>query len=142
MKKLITILTVVVLVTGLTAASSYAGAARRHTIEGIMIGTGVAILGAAIYNGMNNDRRHTTYAPAYDYNYKPRHHKRRHHHRRHVHHGPWGHWEIEKYWVEPIYETRWNPGHYNRHGDWITGQYQKFCVRQGYWDKRKVWVRH
>ena len=146
MKKIIAITTTVLLLICFFAASAHAGAARRHTIEGFMIGTGVAILGAAIINGINNDSRHhydrsysrhsRHYYAGYRHGYKNR------HHRKYKHHRPRGYWEIERIWVEPVYEKKWNPGHYNRRGEWLSGRYEKFLVQDGYFQEEKVWVWH
>ncbi|MBU1342617.1 MAG: hypothetical protein KKE44_20230, partial [Proteobacteria bacterium] len=145
MKKIIAITTSIFMFVCFSTVSAYAGAARRHTIEGFMLGTGVAILGAAIINGINKDNR-----PQYTdnrsrngghryttnrYAYKDRHHNG-------YQHRPSGHWEIERVWVEPIYEKKWNPGHYNRRGEWVNGRNEKFLVRDGYWQEEKVWVRY
>ncbi len=53
-----------------------------------------------------------------------------------------GHWETRKTWIKPAYETRWNPGHYNRRGYWVEGRYEEFKVADGFWRSDKVWVRH
>ncbi|SDU03862.1 hypothetical protein [Desulfobacula phenolica] len=144
MKKIIGITTAVVLFACLSTVSAHAGSARRHTIEGIMLGTGVAILSAAIINEINHDSKpyyknhyakpvgnhHTKYAyqNRYDRNFRS-HYKN-------------GHWVIEKIWVQPVYEKKWNPGHYNRRGKWIKGRYENFLVKDGYWQKTKIWVRY
>ena len=54
MKQIITITTAVIL---LICFSTVQAHADRKTMEGFMLGTGVAILGAAIISGINNDRR-------------------------------------------------------------------------------------
>ena len=140
MKKIIATTTAVLLLICFSTASAYAGAARRHTIEGFMLGTGVAILGAAIINEINkdskpqytqNNSRHDEYCYAgYRYGHNNRHHRSR------------GHWEVERIWIDPVYEKKWNPGHYNRRGDWVSGRYEKFLVQDGYWQEEKVWVWH
>ena len=140
MKKIIATTTAVLLLICFSTASAYAGAARRHTIEGFMLGTGVAILGAAIINEINKDSkpqytqnhsRHGEYCYAGNrYGYNNRHHRAR------------GHWEIERIWIDPVYEKKWNPGHYNRRGEWLSGRYEKFLVQDGYWQEEKVWVWH
>ncbi|MCP4022543.1 MAG: hypothetical protein GY729_11940 [Desulfobacteraceae bacterium] len=151
MKKLATILAVTIIAVCMTTVSAHAGAARRHTIEGIMIGTGVAILGAAIYNGMDNS--HHISAPAYQHRPPRRPHHRPHHRpqswygqqhgQSYGHHRPYGgRWEITRVWIEPVYESRWNPGHYNKRGRWVRGRYQQFRVSKGYYEERKVWVTH
>lgn len=114
--------------------AAQAGAARRHTIEGFMLGTGAAILGTIIYNGMNREpervvRRHgppTRHAP---YRSCQKGSAR-----------PGGHWEMHRVWVNPVYQETWNPGHYNRRGRWIHGRQERFLVREGYWQERKIWV--
>lgn len=143
MKKIITIITATVLLICFSTVSAHAD---RKTMEGFMIGTGVAILGAAIINGINRDAR-----PQYTQSYS-RHNEYRHtgyrygyknkYHRKYRHHAPRGHWEIEKSWVDPAYEKKWNPGHYNRRGSWVDGRLEKFLVTNGYWQEEKVWVRH
>lgn len=149
MKRTIAITTAVLLLTAIVSiTSAHAGAARRHTIEGFMIGTGVAILGAAIINELNKD---TGTVEAHAYSRHPRtvyekpyyHGPRKKHHRGHRYaHRNRGHWEIEKIWIAPVYEKRWNPGHYNRRGEWVSGRYEKFVVQEGYWTTEKIWVRH
>ncbi|HCY84765.1 MAG TPA: hypothetical protein DHV36_06485 [Desulfobacteraceae bacterium] len=137
MKKQIAIVTATFLIVGFTASISQAGAARRHTIEGALIGAGAVILGSAIINSMNRPERASVVVKEYHHPPKPRYVKRyaKKAHRK-------GHWETRKTWVEPEYETRWNPGHYNRRGKWVAGRYEEFKVADGYWRKDKVWVRH
>ena len=115
-----------------------------------MLGTGVAILGSAIINGINRDSnpqytrnysRHDEYRHpgrryGYGYGYKNKHHEK------YRHQNPRGYWEVERIWVDPVYEKKWNPGHYNRQGDWVDGRHEKFLVTSGYWQEEKVWVRH
>lgn len=146
MKKIIAITTAALLFACLSTASAHAGDARRHTIEGFMLGTGVAILGTAIINEINKDskpyytnhyarpdRRHHT---GYKYAHKNR------HDRNFRSHGSRGHWVIEKIWIQPVYEKKWNPGHYNRRGKWINGRHKRFLIKDGCWQKKKVWVRY
>lgn len=131
MKKRIAIVTAVFLIIGFTAGISQAGAARRHAIEGIILGTGVAILSTAIIHSMNKPEP-VVVKHVYQHD-SPRHGKK------------WkkkGHWKTRKIWVEPEYETRWNPGHYNRRGKWVKGRYKEFKVADGYWRSRKVWVKY
>lgn len=146
MKKIIAITTVVLLSVCLSTTSALAGAARRHTIEGFMIGTGVAILGSAIINGINRDSR-PQYTQRYSRHGEYRHSGYRNRHRnnyprrfRHQKHG--GYWEVQRIWIDPVYEKKWNPGHYNRHGEWVNGRHEKFLIANGYWQKEKLWVRH
>lgn len=174
MKKTIAIITTVLVMVCLSTVNAHAD---RKTMEGFMIGTGVAILGAAIINAMHDDsstsvtyhyQQHYSNPPQHRYrhqgghhpkmNHHGRHHhkmrrhdKRRHkmkhhgkHHRRHHHKQcnsrPGGYWEVKKRWMAPVYETRWNPGHYNRRGVWVEGRHVKIMVADGYWEKVKIWV--
>lgn len=153
MKRIIAIATVSVMVAGaaLFSPNAYAGSARRHTIEGFMLGTGVAILGAAIIHEMNQDdriiekrvrAREYKHPKAVQYRQPGIQHSRKSKHYKKYAHNIRGHWEVRRIWNEPVYETRWNPGHYNKKGRWISGRYEKFMVKQGYWSENRVWVRH
>ncbi len=156
MKKIIAITTGILMIMGIVSVSSAnAGAARRHTIEGFMLGTGVALLGTAIIHEMNKDARqsptYTRHWPDRYENPKRKHHKQ---YKRSKHHKQYkrskhprkyakksrGHYELERVWINPVYERRWNPGHYSRKGTWLSGRYQKFMIEQGYWSEKKVWV--
>ena len=147
MKKTISISISVLLLIFLSTVSAHAD---RKTMEGFLIGTGVAILGTAIYHGMNKDsnsqpqysenhQRRGEYHSA-GYNGYKRGHKHKHHRRHHYKHR--GHWEVERVWMEPVYEKKWNPGHYGRHGDWVSGRYERFIVKEGYYREERVWVRY
>ncbi|WP_300457559.1 hypothetical protein [Desulfobacula sp.] len=145
MKKITAITTAILLFGCFSTVSAHAGAARRHTVEGFMLGTGVAILSAAIINGIHRDsKRH--YAESYA---RPaRRHPARYddgcraqNHSKLKSHGPRGYWEIEKIWIAPVYKKKWNPGHYNRKGIWVSGRHEKFLIKQGYYREEKVWVR-
>lgn len=146
MKKIICITTAVLLLICMSATSSTAGAARRHTIEGVVIGTSLALIGAAIYNDIHRDgapdqRQHYPAVhepPRHDDRYA----SREQYHNAHRYHRPRAHWEIQRVWIPPVYETRWNPGHYNRRGEWISGGYQDFLVKEGYYMEEKVRIRH
>ena len=143
MQKIIAITTIALLLICFSTVSAHAD---RKTMEGFMIGTGVAILGAAIINGIHNDSRHhydrsysrhsRHYYAGYRQGYK------KGHHRKYKSHRPRGYWEVERIWVEPVYEKKWNPGHYNRRGNWISGRYENFLVQDGYFQEEKVWVWH
>ncbi len=144
MKKTISITVSVLMLICLSTVSAHAD---RKTMEGFLIGTGVAILGTAIYQGM---KQNSSPQPQYsgnhhhddEYQYAGYRHGRKHKHFRKHHHRPRGHWEIERIWIEPVYEKKWNPGHYNRHGDWVSGRYERFIVQEGYYKEEKVWVRY
>ena len=141
MKKQIAIATVTVLIIGLSTSFAQAGAARRHTIEGFLLGTGVTLLGTAIVNSMNDcepvvvkHAHHRPSAPVY-VEHRPVKYRYAKKHRR-------GHWEKRKVWVAPVYETRWNPGHYNKRGRWVKGRHIEIQVSDGYWKKERAWVRN
>lgn len=163
MKKRVILATVPVLVTVLIALapSAYAGKSGRDVTKGVLIGTGAAILGAAIISNINDSgefgrqgssfeystisRRGHGYHNRYHNRYRYRHHDRyrpgRHHdrHRPGRGHGRSGYWIIEKTWIPPVYERRHgnfydNGGHRGyRHG-------RRGIVSEGRWIKRKVWV--
>jgi hypothetical protein len=137
MKKQIAIVCATIFVVGATASISQAGPARRHTIEGALIGAGAVILGSAIIHQMSRPANARVAVRQYHYPPKPRYVKR--HAKKACRKG---HLEIRKIWVEPEYETRWNPGHYNRRGKWVSSRYEAFKVADGYWRKEKIWVRH
>ena len=145
MKKFIAIATAAILIICLSSVSASAGSARRHTIEGIMIGTGVAILGAAIINEIHSDpvvyqgQQHQDRYTRKDRRHGPARHL---HPKYNAHRGPSGYWKMERIWVAPMYEKRWNPGHYTRSGQWVPGRYESFMIAEGYYQTRKVWVRH
>ncbi len=142
MKKIITITTALILLVCFSNGSAHAGSARRHTLEGVMIGAGVTILGAAIISELNHNS--SSYTVEKHYQPRGKHHAayRHGHHKKFRRHHPRGHWEIEKIWVDPVYEAKWNPGHYNRRGKWVCGKYNNFLVKEGYYQKERVWVRH
>lgn len=145
MKKTIAILTCTVMMIAMSASHAAAGAARRHTLEGFALGTGFALLGAAIYHEMHKDaviqyqpRKKTPPRQAYR---QDRHRKRyADRGRRANEYRGRGHWVVQEQWIPPVYEKRWNPGHYNRRGQWISGHYKKFLVQEGYYKKVKIWV--
>ena len=144
MKKTITLIPIVLLLICFATASAHAGAARRHTIEGFMLGTGVAILSAAIYNGIHNDASpvYAGHHPMDDRNYRAAYRHGKRHHKRYSSFRPVGHWETIRTWINPVYESKWNPGHYNRRGEWVDGRHENFLISDGYWQEEKVWVRY
>jgi hypothetical protein len=144
MNKIVAVITTTFLLICFSSVNTHASEER---LEGILIGAGVTILGAAIINEMNHDRR-----PVYNHYHTPppvtTHvyvEKRRPYYPKKQykrHHRPRGHYEVERTWVEPVYERKWNPGHYNRRGCWVEGRYEKFLIQEGYWAESKVWVWH
>jgi hypothetical protein len=137
MKHLISIMTAVVVLICLSTAPAQAD---RKTREGVLLGIGAAVLGTVIYQGL---KQPSGYREPQRYHVPPAYERRSQCRdmRRHVQ-GPAGHWEIERIWVEPVYQTRWNPGHYNRKGHWVNGRHEKFRIQDGYWQERRVWVRY
>ena len=135
-KKLITIIAIVCMLS-LAATSVYADSAskrRRHQLEGFLVGSTAAFIGASIINSLNNKK-----SGAYNNN-KQRYQREQYYSDRYRYQEPDGHWEVERIWVEPEYEEKWNPGHYNKRGRWVRGRYQRFITKRGYYKKRRVWV--
>ena len=115
----------------LFSPSGWAGNVQRNRWEGVAIGIGAAVLGHTLFNNYF----HRQPAPEVVYRHpSPRRYKH-HHHRR-----ARGHWEIRKKWIPPTYERVWNPGHYNRGGRWIDGQWIEIEREPGYWIEKRVWV--
>jgi hypothetical protein len=157
MKKTIMTIMAITCLIGLTAASSQAGSSKRERLEQFIIGSHVGFLGAVIANQVHNNRP-VVYVPEkrhhkekrhyrsnrhrHDRHYRSDRHRHDRHYRsdRHRHNRTRGHWEVKKRWVEPEYEKRWNPGHYNKKGVWKRGRYQKIVVREGYWKEKRIWV--
>ncbi len=140
MKKSITLTTAAILFLVFSNSLAHAGAARRHTVEGFILGTGVTLLGTAIIQHMNK-----TSVVYKNHGSKYRHRSARYDKKRYGRYdryGKKGHWETRKIWVPAEYETRWNPGHYNRRGKWVSGRHEEFMTAQGYWQKQRVWVRN
>jgi hypothetical protein len=138
MKTLISITTAVVMFICLSTAPAHAD---RKTTEGFLLGIGAAVLGTAIYQGLNQSSGYREpqryHAPPPAYGHKPQCRNDRRYGRQ-----PVVRWEIRRIWVEPAFETRWNPGHYNRKGHWVGGRHEKIKVRDGYWKERRVRGRH
>ena len=140
-KTIITTMTIICIVS-ITAASVYADSRKRHRhqLEGFIFGTGAGFLGATIMNKLHHKRPKV-------YVEEPR-HKKRHYAKRHRRDRryrqsqaqPAGYWKVKKEWVPEEYVEKWNPGHYNKRGKWVGGRLERFVVREGYWEKRRVWV--
>lgn len=114
----------------LLANSAVAGSKQRHRWEGVAIGIGAALLGSALYH---HNKSYTRYEPA------PVHVSKRPHPPRRWRR-PRGHWKIVKEWVPPTYKQVWNPGHYDRHGEWVDGDWIEIIDQPGYWVKKRVFV--
>lgn len=137
MKQMISIMTAVVAFISLSTAPAFAD---RKTREGFLLGVGAAVLGTAIYQGLNQPSGYRGYhrhpgPPAYEPRSQCR-DTRRYAQR------PAGRWKIEKIWVEPVYDYRRNPGHHKRNGKWNNGRHEKFRIQDGYWKEIRVWVRY
>lgn len=116
MKKIITMIVATAVMISMSVAPGYAGSRNRHLAQGILIGAGAVILGAALANEIRHDSRVCV-------NVSPPNRYSRHQ-------------RVERVWVEPRYERRWNPGHYNQRGHWVKGQYQMVIVSPGFWEVR------
>jgi hypothetical protein len=143
MKKTIAITTSVLLLICFSTISAHAD---RKTVEGFILGTGIAILGTAIIHGINNDvspqytrnhtRQNTSRHAQYRYGHK------NNYRNKYGNQGPRGHWKIDRIWIGPVYEKKWNPGHYNHRGAWVSGRHETFLIQNGYWQEEKIWVRY
>ncbi len=156
MKKIITAAAAVVFVCSLSVSSAHAGSGDRIA-EGIIIGTGLGILGATIVHGLDNDR---SSVHVYHQNSRPRNsrydngwrwNERRYDSSRirYNRYQSGGYWEVRRVWVEPVYREvwverrhnphrrHWNSGHYDRRN---SGRYDRQIVREGYYKTERVWV--
>lgn len=122
-KHLLMILLITFFSIGVITPSAWAGGKHRYRWEGIAIGIGAAMIGHALI------QHHRHYHPPPVVVYKPSPPPRYS-----------GHWEVRKIWIPPTYERVWNPGHYNRRGRWIPGQWIKIERNPGYWVDKRVWV--
>jgi hypothetical protein len=131
-KKLLISLIVTLFGISLISSSALAGSKQRYRWEGVAIGVGAAILGHAIYQAHRAaDQPRVVYVeppppPAYRYRHGPKHHR--------------GHWELQKTWVPPTYQRAWNPGHYDRRGNWVPGAWIELKTSDGYWRQERIWV--
>lgn len=134
-KRGVSVLVSVLLCCLLVVSSAWAGNVQRNRWEGVAIGLGAAIIGSALFSN------HHHYPPARRYYSPPE----------VYHHYPpasgyyapsndCGYWEIRKVWVPPTYKRIWNPAHYNRRGEWVSGQWIEVEERPGYWEEKRVWV--
>jgi hypothetical protein len=135
MKK-ISALTLTLIVIACFSTAATAGPARRHTIEGIVLGTGIAIMGTAILHGMNKGHQPCLDSP------KHKRHTNNRHQRQYARNdnGPRGHWEIQKIWVTDKHQKRWNSGHTTSRGRWVNGRHKRVRAQRGHWQAQRVWV--
>jgi hypothetical protein len=153
MKKIIITSIAIAFILTVSITSASAGSPSKHLkkhLEGVLIASNPAILGAAIINQLHNDLpRIHVYEPRHD-NKRYRRHYRRHNSRNHYRYSSnrhrymesEGHWRIKRRWIPEEYEERWNPGHYNKRGRWVPGRYKRFVVREGYWVEKRIWISH
>ena len=116
----------------IAARPAAAGNVQRNRWEGVAIGVGAAVLGGILWNHYRHDRHdvHVTYHRRPPHSSPKRYHPKR----------PVGHWEVRKIWASPKYKTVWNPGHYNRRGRWVPGEWINIEKRPGYWKEARIWV--
>lgn len=131
-KRLFIILTTLILCLSFMKPSAWAGNVQRNRWEGVAIGAGAAILGHALITHFRyaeparpTANQHHPPPPRYSPRYR---------------HKPSGHWEVRKVWVPPTCKRVWNPGHYNRSGRWVPGQWISIERNPGYWTTENVWV--
>ena len=155
MKKIIAITVSVLIFVCFSSASAHAD---RKTMEGFLLGAGAVILGTAIINEIHSDDHHRTkvsvgyrtgnhrsHQDRYDNSHNYRHHNvygyKHRHNQKYNHEKRGGHWEIERIWVGPVFKKKWIPGHYTHRGRWKDGRYERYMVKRGHWQEKKVWVR-
>ncbi len=87
---------------------------------------GVAIGGAIVGNeAIQHQRQYASrkyswrHGPGYGY-------------RGHRRYGHRGYWWMEKRYAPHFYKKAWNPGHYNRYGQWIPGHWVVIKDRSNY----------
>ncbi len=161
MKKTLSIFLAAALLISFSFSHAEAGPGKNHVLETVIIGTGVALLGAALIHDAGNHGRDKHYTHNYyEERTPPVHSRRLQKHNTHFqdqqYHGKSspdgrknifnvqkarGRWIIKKIWVSPRYEKRWIPGHLNKHNRWIRGHHAQVMVNNGYWEKKRVWAR-
>jgi hypothetical protein len=123
MRKIIGMTLTTLLMISIYAAPGYAGSKNRNLVQGIVIGTGAVILGAALIDGFHHDNRVRVTA-SNRRGYRPGNRVCR----------PV---RGQRAWATPRYERRWNPGHYNRRGEWTKGQYGRVLVGPKFRENRR-----
>ncbi len=132
MKKILVSLFVAVCLVTFTSASALAGDKQRHRWEGVAIGVGAAILGHAIFSN-SWDARPDHVTVIQRNRHRDRHHDRHNSFNRHSR----SHWEVQRHWVPPVCQRVYNPGHYDRRGRWVPGQWVTIEKNPGYWEQRR-----
>ncbi|WP_041272978.1 hypothetical protein [Desulforapulum autotrophicum] len=123
MKKIIGMTLMTLLMISIYAAPGYAGSRNQNLVQGIVIGTGAVILGAALLQGFHHDNRVRVVASNHR-GYRPDTRQ----------HSPV---RGQRAWANPRYERQWNSGHDNRQGHRINGPYERVVVGQKFRDSRR-----
>lgn len=146
MKKIISSLLMMACLLAFVSTPAAAGDKQRHRWEGVAIGVGAALLGHAVLDSYRDrdcdwDRGR---GRDWDRTCRPERVRVYKHDGRHppapMPRYSRGHWEMRKVWVPPVSERVWNPGHYSRHGHWVSGHWVTVERESGYWTKERVWV--
>ena len=118
------------------SAQALAGSKQRHRWEGVAIGVGATLLGAALLNQHAPQGRAWGSATVSNPHRASDRFSRNARYRQHRQ----GRWETRKVWVEPVIERVWNPAHYNRAGRWVQGRWITVERSPGYWKEERIWV--
>jgi hypothetical protein len=105
---------------------------HKHRWEDVAIGVGIAVLGDMLYHHHKGSTHVEVVMPGVHFRHTPPPPVR-------CESQP-GHWEIERVWVPATHRKVWNPGHYNRHGQWVKGRWIRIVDQEGYWIEREIWV--
>lgn len=136
MKKILLLLLVIVIPLTVITNPVLAGSKQSHRWEGVAIGIGAVLLGSAIYHSHKIPVYHKHRSAPVKRHYRlhpgPRYRTGKHFNR--------GRWHIVREWIPPVYEKAWNPGHYNRHGVWVEGQWIMIEIEPGYHVEKRVWL--
>ena len=161
MKKTLSIFLAAALLIPLSFSQASAGPRDNHILETVVIGTGVALLGAALIHEAGQDNRRKVYNHN-EYNSRGPSHRRDKHQKHEVYSRDgqqrrdrhpaknWkafnknrsqGKWVNERIWISPRYEKRWVPGHFNKRNRWVRGRHEQVMIKNGHWEKRRLWYR-
>jgi len=122
-KRLLTLCLVAIISIAFTAPAAWAGSAQKHRLEGAVMGIGALILTKAIIDHSRYVDAVETRPAARPYPYQPA-----------------GYWDTQREWIPARYHKVWNPGHYNRRGQWVSGHWMQVEIEPGYWTGKRVWV--
>jgi len=131
-KKLISMILVLTLVSLFAINSAEAGSKTRHRWQGAGIALGAVLLGGLVAHQIAahayTQPPQVVYSPPPEPRWYPP--------------APEyipGHWEIAREWVPGTWERVWVPGHYDRWRNWVAGHYEDRQTPGRYVDRR-VWV--